>query len=141
MQKIYKYFILGFATIILIPSVVLGNKQDGIGGGTGGGGIGGGTGGSSGNVIELKNPFRYDGDLFAFFKTLINDVILPLGGMIAVLAFIYSGFLYVMAQGDQTKIKTAHNALLYTAIGTAILLGSWAIANAIGATIGQLQTG
>jgi hypothetical protein len=87
-------------------------------------------------VITLKNPFRLGDD---FIKTLIDKIILPLGGMLAVLAFIYSGFLYVTAQGNDTKIEKAHRALLYTAIGTGILLGSWAIAMAIGTTIGQLQ--
>ncbi len=57
----------------------------------------------------------------------------------AVLAFIYSGFLYVMAQGDETKIKTAHRALLYTAIGTAVLLGAAVISAVITATINQLR--
>jgi len=94
--------------------------------------------GPTSQTITLQNPFRYDGDLFAFIKTLINDIVLPLGGMLAVLAFIYSGFLYVTAQGNDAKIKTAHKALLYSAIGTAILLGAWAIANAIEATINQL---
>jgi hypothetical protein len=90
-------------------------------------------------VITLKNPFRLGDDLMTFIKTLIDKIILPLGGMLAVLAFIYSGFLYVTAQGNDTKIEKAHRALLYTAIGTGILLGSWAIAMAIGTTIGQLQ--
>lgn len=90
-------------------------------------------------VITLENPFRLGGDLFTLIKTIINEIILPLGGMLAVLAFIYSGFLYVTAQGNDTKIKKAHTALLYTAIGTAILLGAWAIANAIEATIRQLN--
>lgn len=97
------------------------------------------AGGSDLPIITLKNPFRLDGDLFTLIKTIINEIILPLGGMLAVLAFIYSGFLYVTAQGNDTKIQKAHTALLYTAIGTAILLGAWAIANAIEATIRQLN--
>ncbi|MDQ3089620.1 MAG: hypothetical protein M3Q24_00500, partial [bacterium] len=73
-------------------------------------------------VIELKNPFIGDGNLYALVKALINGIVLPIGGMVAVLAFIYSGFTYVTARGDETAIKTAHRNFLYVAIGTAILL-------------------
>ena len=90
--------------------------------------------------ITIDNPFRGGDTLFELLETVVNDIILPIGGVLAVLAFIYSGFLYVAAQGDTTKIKNAHNALLYTAIGTAVLLGSWALANVIKGTINQLMT-
>ncbi|MEK7227442.1 MAG: hypothetical protein AAB641_00945 [Patescibacteria group bacterium] len=91
--------------------------------------------------IEIKNPFgRGIDSLFDLLKTVVNDIILPIGGVLAVLAFIYSGFLYVTAQGNDTKLKTAHNALLYTAIGTAVLLGSWTLANVISNTIDKLKT-
>jgi len=90
-------------------------------------------------AFQIPNPFKGGTDLFGFIDSLINNIILPLGGMVAVLAFIYSGFLYVTAQGDQTKLSQAHKALLYTAIGTAILLGAVAISKAISATIDQLK--
>ena len=87
---------------------------------------------------NLQNPFGGTTSLFALLKTIVNDVILPIGGVLAVLAFIYSGFLYVMAQGNETKLATAHKSLLYTSIGTAVLLGSWVLANVICTTIGLL---
>mgnify|MGYP003394299859 FL=1 len=49
-----------------------------------------------------------------------------------------SGFMYVTAQGDETKIKTAHKSLLYTSIGTAVLLGAWTLANVICNTVNDL---
>lgn len=88
--------------------------------------------------VNLVNPFRAQDSLFGLVRAIINDVILPIGGVIAVLAFIFSGFLYVTAQGNETKLKTAHKSLLYTVIGTAILLGSWVLANVICTTIGLL---
>ncbi len=89
----------------------------------------------------IENPFGPNGptNLKDLFTLLINNLLIPIGGVAAVLAFIYSGFLYVMAQGDETKIKTAHRALLYTSIGTAVLLGAWVISNVISATINQLK--
>lgn len=93
--------------------------------------------------ITLSNPFNCRGvspcNLFTFLQVIIDSILLPIGGILAVLAFIYSGFLYVMAQGSDTKIKEAHKALLYTAIGTAVLLGSWVLAKVIENTIKQLR--
>ena len=90
--------------------------------------------------ITLPNPFAGGGNsLFGLLEKVINNILLPIGGILAVLAFIYSGFLYVTAQGNETKLATAHKALLYTAIGTAILLGSWVIAKVIENTINQLK--
>ena len=88
--------------------------------------------------IQIQNPFRAGDSLFELARTIVNNVILPIGGVLAVLAFIYSGFLYVTARGNETQLKKAHLALLYTSIGTAILLGSWVLANVICQTIGLL---
>ena len=97
---------------------------------------------TTGIKTTLNNPFNCGGirpcSLSAFRKAIVNNIILPVGGVLAVLAFIYSGFLYVMAQGSETKLATAHKSLLYTSIGTAVLLGSWVLANVICNTIGQL---
>lgn len=94
--------------------------------------------GSLGIKFEIKNPFRVKGDLYDFVKAIVDNIILPIGGVLCVLAFIYAGFLYVTAGGDTAQIKTAHNALLYASIGTAILLGAWVITEAIRATLNQI---
>ncbi len=87
-------------------------------------------------VITLKNPFGAGvNSLYGLLQRVINEILLPIGGVLAVLAFIYSGFLYVTAQGNEIKIKNAHRALLYTAVGTALLLGAWVFANVICGTI------
>ena len=90
-------------------------------------------------AVTLDNPFRGGDSLFTLLRTIIDNIILPIGGVLAVLAFVYSGFLYVTAQGNETKLATAHKALLYTAIGTAVLLGSWVIAKVIENTINSLR--
>ena len=99
---------------------------------------GGGSGTTEINA-KIVNPFKLGGNLTDFFLAILNNIILPIGGIIAVLAFIWAGFLYVTAQGNQTQISQAHKALLYSAIGTAILIGSSAIALVIKNTINQLQ--
>jgi hypothetical protein len=93
----------------------------------------------SNNVsFTIDNPFNGPNNLFDFLKVIIEKVLMPLGGVAVVIAFIFSGFLYVKAQGNKAEIENAHRALLYSAIGAAVLLGSWAIANVIKATIEQL---
>ena len=68
----------------------------------------------------------------------MDDIVLPVGAILCMLAFIYAGFKYVMAQGNATAISEANRTLLYAAIGTAVLLGSWVFATAICNTIHQL---
>lgn len=69
---------------------------------------------------------------------LIHDVLtkaLQVGIPIIALAIIYSGFLFVFARGNSEKLTKAKDTLLYTLIGAAILLGSWAIATIIKSTV------
>ena len=127
-----KIFILTTIYCLLFTSVVFAQG----GGGTGGGG-GGGT--PPSGSFTLKNPFAVGDTLFQLLDTVVNKIVLPIGGMVAVLAFIYSGFLYVMAQGKPDALKKANNALLNTAIGTVLLLGSWAISGVIRNTIEQFK--
>lgn len=99
-----------------------------------------GPGGSAPTSISIRidNPFKVGNDLYSLLQAIVNNIILPIGGILAVLAFVYSGFLYVTAAGNETKLAKAHKALLYTAIGTALLLGSWVFANVIRNTVNQL---
>jgi hypothetical protein len=69
---------------------------------------------------------------------LIHDILegaVKIGMPIVVLAIVYCGFLFVSAQGKPESIEKAKSALLYTLIGAAILLGSWAIAQLIVDTV------
>lgn len=90
--------------------------------------------------IKIDNPFKGGDNLMGFIETVIKEILMPIGGVIAVLVIMYAGFLYVTARGDTGKIKTAHDTLLYGVIGAAILLGAWVIAGAIGGTIDQLRS-
>ena len=88
---------------------------------------------------KIENPFKTGGNLVDLFKAILNNVVLPVGAVASVLAFVYSGFLYVKAQGNEAELKTAHKAILYTVIGTVILIGAAVIADVIGNTINQLR--
>ncbi len=92
----------------------------------------GGTGG-----MGIRNPLKWD-DLSGAFTGFMGEIKL-VAGIIAVLAFIWVGWLYVRAMGDPKKITEAHKAFMYVAIGVGILLGAEIIATIIKNTISNIQ--
>ncbi len=89
--------------------------------------------------IKLENPFKGPDSLFDLLKAIIQDILIPIGAVLAVIGFIYAGFKYVVARGDTKKIEEAHRTLLYVAVGTAVLLGAWTISQVIQNTISKLM--
>ncbi len=69
-----------------------------------------------------------------FIKIILEGVV-KIGIPLIVLAIVYSGFLFVFARGNETKLKEAKNALAYTLIGAAVVLGSWTLAILISETV------
>lgn len=89
-------------------------------------------------AIKIENPFNGASDLTTLAKKAM-DLLMQIGGIIAVLMIMYAGFTYVTAGGSDAKIKKANEMLFYTLIGAAILLGAWVIVTAIQGTINQLR--
>ena len=100
--------------------------------------------GATGDDTEIRgrvpNPFKFGEDIFAFFSAVLDGVVLPVASVICVLSFIWAGFLYVTARGDKNQIAKAHKAFTYTAVGTAIVLGAWAIFSTISGTVSGLRS-
>lgn len=126
------YFALGPAMVFADPQGGTNNPSQGGTNNPSQGGI------NNPGTITLDNPFKGPKSLFALLRTIIDEIIMPIGGILAVLGFVYAGFLYVTARGSEANLKKAHTALLTVAIGTAVLLGSWMLANVICKTINQL---
>jgi len=119
-QRHIKIFISrAFLATILLPSIVYAQ-------------VGPGTGGST-----LENPLKGI-DSFSGFIEAILDTVVKIGIPIASVAIIYSGFLFVTAQGNPEKLTVAKTAFIWSVVGTAILLGAWVFAQAIGTTISEL---
>ncbi len=89
---------------------------------------------------KICNPLagKGIGTVQDFIRVLLEGV-LKIGIPVVALAIIYCGFLFVTAVGNSEKIKKAREALIYTLIGAAILLGSWAIAKLIAETVTSLS--
>lgn len=72
--------------------------------------------------------------LVADILTLVYQVGLP----IVVVMIVYAGFMYVRARGNPAEITKAHDAIKWTLIGTAIVLGASVISIIIQGTINSL---
>ncbi len=86
----------------------------------------------------FSNPLKVDGDVFTVAKDLMEKVVVPIAGVLIVLAIFWSGFMFLMAQGKPEELKKAKTQFLYVLIGSTIILGSWLIMNGIKDTISSL---
>jgi uncharacterized membrane protein len=75
--------------------------------------------GSPGQFASPIGPQNFSGIINA-----IVDVVIEVGIVVIILAIIYSGYLFVTAQGNDEKISTAKKTFYYVIIGTIILLGA-----------------
>lgn len=97
--------------------------------------------GSDGDInldVKLENPLPSITTIGGFIEKLLN-IVLKIGVPIVTIFIIYAGFLFVSARGNEKKLQEAKDALLYTVIGAAVLLGAWVIASAIQGTVEGLQ--
>jgi hypothetical protein len=85
----------------------------------------------------LTNPLK--SCTFAELITNIAKIVAQIGLPIAAIAIIYAGFLFVTAGGNEEKVTKARKTFLWTVIGTALLLGALAIAEAIKSFITTLK--
>ncbi len=90
--------------------------------------------------FKLDNPLDGSGvNTIPDFFAKILEVLITIGIPVVAFFIIYAGFLFVTARGDEKQLTTAKTTLLWTVVGAAVLLGSWVLAQAIGATINELK--
>jgi len=92
-----------------------------------------GQGGVLHNPLAGSNINSLD-DLLA---ALLN-VLMQIGVVVLVVMLVYTGFLFITAQGNPEGLSKAKSALLWTVIGGAVVLGAGVIAGAIKSTVGAL---
>ena len=91
-------------------------------------------------TTSINNPLGEKlTDIPSFIKKAI-EIVLTEGIPVLVLAIIYTGFLFVQAQGNPGDLKKAKDALTNTLIGGALLLGAFVIAEAIGTTVEEIKS-
>ncbi len=86
--------------------------------------------------IKIQNPIKVStvNDAVKLFMDIIMTIAIP----IIVVLFIWAGFQFVFALGNKDKIAVAKRNLLYTLIGTLLVLGAWMIASAIIGTVNSI---
>lgn len=139
LSNILKYsFVLLFA-FMMFANIVFAVCPDGTDGGANG--CPDGTDGNSTQITtKINNPLGDKlTDIPSFIKAIV-EIVLYVGIPIVALAIIYTGFLFVAAQGNSEKITKAKKALLYVLIGAALLLGAFVIANAIQSTVDEFKS-
>ncbi|NTV22329.1 MAG: hypothetical protein HGB03_02060 [Candidatus Yonathbacteria bacterium] len=90
--------------------------------------------------VKLENPLG-GVDTLPLLVEQILRVAIRIGFPILVLAIVYTGFLFIKAQGNQTELTTAKTAFTWTLVGGAILLGALAIAQLLNATVTDIGAG
>ncbi len=91
------------------------------------------TGGKKDNKSVIENPLKVDS--VDSLISLLVDLALSLGAVLSVLALIWVGVKFILAQGDPGKIADARKQFMYVIIGIALLFGAKVIVEILKATI------
>ena len=94
----------------------------------------------SGDPITLDNPITGINSIEDLIAEILK-IVVTIATPIAILAMIYSGFLFVKARGKPEELESAKTTLKYTIIGIVVLLGASLLATVIKGTIQGLGAG
>jgi hypothetical protein len=75
-----------------------------------------------------------------FIKAVLG-IIIKIGIPVASMFLIWAGFLFLTAQGNESKLTAAKHAFLWSCIGFGILLGAWLLAIAFEGVITSFSGG
>ena len=87
---------------------------------------------------KISNPLKSEFDTFPKFVAAITKTAVEILMPFVVLGFIWSGFLFVKAQGNAEGLKNAKSAIFWSIIGAFILMGAYGFASIIGETISTI---
>lgn len=87
-------------------------------------------------AIQICNPLKVK-TIQCLFREVLK-IAAEIGSVFIVIGIIYSGFLFVKAQGNQEELAVAKKAITYTAIGAMLVLGAWAFSTGIANTISTI---
>ncbi len=84
---------------------------------------------------EITNPLRPDMDSIPAILTELFGAISKIGAILLAIMIVYSGFLFVTAAGNDTRLTKAKESIKYVIIGGAVVLGATGIAELIEQTL------
>lgn len=83
----------------------------------------------SGNRFDLSNQVDFPTPEGLVQK--VADVLLILAGILAVIAFIWSGYQFIMSSGDSAKVEKAKKAMISAFIGVVLIIFAYSIIRAV----------
>ncbi len=86
----------------------------------------------------IHNPLGADLDLLDFLRRLFATMV-KISLPFLVIFMIYSGFLFVQAQGNVDELAKAKKNFLYVIIGACLVFGAWLIATVLKGTVDQIE--
>jgi hypothetical protein len=89
----------------------------------------------------FENPLNSNFSSIPSFIAGALRILVMVGLPIISLFVVYSGFLFLTAQGNPGALQKARENFLYVIIGAILIMGAWVIATLIGGTISQLTNG
>jgi nitrate reductase gamma subunit len=81
------------------------------------------------HALAVPNPINCED--FPCVVQALTAILVNIAIPLAAIFLIYGGFLFVAARGDEQQLKSAKDIFWYTIIGTAIVVGAYAIASAV----------
>lgn len=87
-------------------------------------------------AFQLSNPINQE-SLYCFLSDVLSAFVLIVFPIV-VLALVYSGYLFVAAQGNPQKLNEARGWLIGVVIGALIILGAQVLAVAVESTIDNM---
>jgi hypothetical protein len=87
--------------------------------------------------VIFASPTPKVGTLFDFVVEVLK-IVIKIGIPVIAVMFVYTGYLFISAQGNEQQLSKAKMALLSSVVGAAILLGAVLLATIVKNTIGEL---
>lgn len=94
----------------------------------------------TGGAGLFENPISGIKDIYSLIYAIL-DFVAKAGSIVVIVMIIYSGFLFVKAQGNESEISKAKETFFWSVIGAIILLGAKALALVVCNTANGLGAG
>lgn len=131
MKKLFLSFLL-ISSFLLLTSLVLA-QGDPL---PGGGDPKTSTQTQSAPIVRLDNPLGSDVTIPGLIGRVIS-AILGIVGSLALVMFIYGGFTWMLAAGNNEKVKKGKDILVWAAIGLIVIFSSYALVRFVIESIGS----
>ena len=87
---------------------------------------------------SLESPLKDSINSIPAFIAEVLKAVVTIGLPIITLFIVISGFMFLVAQGNSSKIEKAKENFMWVIVGTLLILGAWVLVTLIAGTVTQL---